>query len=92
MFNEKVGVCSLILTIDILMINLDRRLPLVRVQHMIAGFRIDVMTTNCTVALAAELQPNDKLYDLIAKARSHLSLCGNHNFRARANLKNALTC
>ena len=80
MFNEKVGVCYLILTIDILIINLDRRLPLVRVQHLIAGSRIDVMTTNCTVALAAELKPNDKLYDLIAKARSHLSLCRKPQF------------
>ena len=44
-----------------------------------------------TVAVAAKLQLNDKLYNLIAKTYGHLCERGCHNFGAREILKIALT-
>ena len=43
------------------------------------------------LAVAAKLQLNDKLYDIIAKTCGHLSWHGCHNFGARELLKIALT-
>ena len=44
-----------------------------------------------TVAAAAKLQLNDKLYNLITITCGHLCERGCHNFRARDTLKIAFT-
>ena len=50
------------MSIDLIIINLDKTLQLVQVRHLIDEFHSGVAKLNCTVALAAELQFNDKLF------------------------------
>ena len=52
--------------IDLIIITLDRTLHLVQVRQLINGYPSDVTTLNRTVAVAAMLPRNDKLYDLIS--------------------------
>ena len=52
--------------IDLIIITLDRTLHLVQVRQLIIGYPSDVAILNRTVAVAAKLPRNDKLYDLVS--------------------------
>ena len=58
--------------IDFIIINLERTLDLVQVRHLIVGFPSDVTASDCTGAVAAKLQLNDKLYYVRTE---HASTC-----------------